>query len=62
MIRILGRTFETYDKAITFLKLSIKMESNDKIRVQLEHKLGYLEVERDIAADKAKEKARAKRK
>ena len=62
MIKILGRTFETYDKAITFLKLTIKMERNDKIKLQLEHKLGYLVVEKDIAVDKAKEKARAKRK
>ena len=62
MIKILGRTFETYDKAITFLKLTIKMERNDKIKLQLEHKLGYLVVERDIAVDKAKEKERAKRK
>jgi hypothetical protein len=45
MIKVLGRTFETPEAAIRFLKITIKMESNPKIRQQLEHKLGYLEVE-----------------
>lgn len=62
MIKILGRNFDTYDKAIAFLKISIRMESSDKIRAQLKHKLEYLIVEKNIADEKAKEKERAKRK
>lgn len=52
-IKILGREFDTYQDAVRFLRLSIKMEKSEKIRQQLEHKLKYLEVEAEIAKEKA---------
>lgn len=55
-IKILGREFDTYQEAVRFLKLTIKMEANEKIRQQLEHKLKYLEVELELAKEKALDK------
>ena len=55
-IKILGREFTTYQDAIRFLKLSIKMEKSEKIRQQLEHKLKYLEVEAELEKEKALDK------
>ena len=55
-IKILGREFDTYQEAVRFLRLTIKMEANEKIRQQLEHKLKYLEVEAEIAKEKALDK------
>jgi len=56
MIKLMGRQFETFEHAVRFLKLSIRMESSEKIRKQLEHKLKYLEVEAEIAKEKALDK------
>lgn len=61
-IKILGREFDTYQDAVRFLKLTIKMESNEKIRQQLEHKLKYLEVELEIAKEKALDKKYSRKK
>jgi hypothetical protein len=58
MIKLLGRNFDSYEKAIAFLKLCIKMERSEKIRKTLEHKLGYLEIERDLAKEKEQRNAR----
>jgi len=55
-IKILGREFTNYQDAIRFLRLSIKMEKSEKIRQQLEHKLKYLEVELELAKEKALDK------
>ena len=55
-IKILGREFDTYQDAIRFLRLSIKMEKSEKIRQQLEHKLKYLEVELELEKEKALDK------
>jgi len=55
-IKILGREFDTYQEAVRFLKLTIKLESNEKIRKQLEHKLKYLEVELELTKEKALDK------
>ena len=55
-IKILGREFANYQDAVRFLKLTIKMEANEKIRQQLEHKLKYLEVELELAKEKALDK------
>jgi hypothetical protein len=55
-IKILGREFDTYQEAVRFLKLTIKIEANEKIRQQLEHKLKYLKVELELAKEKALDK------
>lgn len=55
-IKILGREFTTYQDALRFLKISIKMEKSEKIRQQLEHKLKYLEVDAELAKEKALDK------
>lgn len=55
-IKILGREFTNYQDAVRFLRLSIKMEKSEKIRQQLEHKLKYLEVELELAKEKALDK------
>jgi hypothetical protein len=60
MIKVLGRSFETPEAAIRFLKITIRMESNPNIRTQLEHRLEYLEVELQLKKE-AKEKLRRKR-
>ncbi len=62
MIKVLGRTFETLEAAIRFLKITIKMESNPKIRTQLEHKLGYLEVELQLKKEKELDQKRRRKK
>lgn len=61
MIKLLGRNFDSYEKAIAFLKITIKMESSEKIRKQLEHKLGYLEVELQLKKEKDNAKKRRKK-
>lgn len=58
MIKVLGRTFETPEAAIRFLKITIRMESNPKIRKQLEHKLEYLEVELQLKKEKLNDQKR----
>lgn len=58
MIKVLGRTFETPAAAIRFLKITIRMEANPKIREQLEHKLGYLEVELQLKQEKEDDQKR----
>lgn len=60
MIKVLGRTFETPEAAIRFLKITIRMEANPKIREQLVHKLRYLEVELQLKKE-AKKKLRRKK-
>jgi predicted secreted protein len=62
MIKILGRTFDDYNKAIKFLETTIKLEKNSKIAAQLKHKLNYLLVEKEIADEKERDLQRAKRK
>jgi predicted secreted protein len=62
MIKILGRTFDDYNKAIKFLETTIKLEKNSKIAAQLKHKLNYLLVEKEIADEKKRDLQRAKRK
>ena len=61
MIKVLGRTFETPEAAIRFLKITIRMESNPKIRTQLEHKLGYLEVELQLKKEKLNDQKRRRK-
>ena len=61
-IKILGREFDTYQDAIRFLRISIKMEKSEKIRQQLEHKLKYLEVELEIEKEKALDKKYSRKK
>lgn len=58
MIKLLGRTFETPEAAIRFLKITIRMEANPKIRKQLEHKLGYLEIELQLKKEKKDDQKR----
>jgi hypothetical protein len=60
MIKVLGRNFATIEKAIAFLKISIKMESSEKIRKQLIHKLDYLMVDKELKDEKEKKDARRK--
>jgi hypothetical protein len=62
MIKLLGRNFETLEAAIRFLKISIKMESSEKIRKQLEHKLEYLEVELQLKKEKDNDQKRRRKK
>jgi hypothetical protein len=62
MIKILGRTFDDYNKAIKFLETTIKLEKNPKIAAQFKHKLNYLLVEKEIADEKERDLQRAKRK
>jgi hypothetical protein len=52
MIKVMGRNFDSYQKAIKFLEMTIKMEKNPKISEQLKRKLGYLLVEKDIEEEK----------
>jgi hypothetical protein len=61
MIKLLGRNFETLESAIRFLKISIKMESSEKIRKQLEHKLEYLEVELQLKKEKDNDQKRCRK-
>lgn len=61
MIKVLGRTFETPEAVIRFLKITIRMESNPKIRTQLEHKLGYLEVELQLKKEKENDQKRRRK-
>lgn len=60
-VKILGREFTTYQDALRFLRLSIKMEKSEKIRQQLEHKLKYLEVEAELAKEKADDQKRRRK-
>ena len=61
MIKLLGRNFENMESAIRFLKISIKMESSEKIRKQLEHKLAYLEVELQLKKEKDNDQKRRRK-
>jgi hypothetical protein len=61
MIKVLGRNFENIEYAIRFLKISIKMESSEKIRKQLEYKLKYLEVELQLKKEKDNDQKRRRK-